>query len=96
MLKINLSDDAKEDLREHVKYYNRQQLGLGRRFEKEIHKTFKKIQQMPKAASFAYDSVRYKVLDTFPFIITYEENLKTINILRVFNCYQDPEKLTND
>ncbi|HRP88678.1 MAG TPA: type II toxin-antitoxin system RelE/ParE family toxin [Edaphocola sp.] len=93
MLKINLSDDAKNDLQEYAKYFNRIQIGLGQKFEKEINKTFKKIQKMPQAASFAYDTVRYKVVEVFPFIITYEELETNIAILRIFNTHQDDVKI---
>ncbi|KAA5534759.1 type II toxin-antitoxin system RelE/ParE family toxin [Taibaiella lutea] len=93
MLKLKVSTDAIRDLQEAVKYYNTQQAGLGRRFEKTIKQSFEKIQQMPQAASFVYDTVRYKVVDKFPFIITYEETEVAIIVLRIFNEQQNPEKL---
>lgn len=93
MLKLSTSEDARLDLQDAVVYYNRQQAGLGRRFEKIIKQSFKRIQQMPQAASFVYDTIRYKVVDKFPFIITYEETGDTIVILRVFNELQNPQKL---
>jgi hypothetical protein len=51
---------------------------------------------MPQAASFAYDTVRYKVVDKFPFIISYEQLQQNIVVLRVFNNWQDPNKLTDN
>ena len=44
--------------------------GLGRRFEHTVNSALQKIGNAPDAASFAYDTVRYKVVDKFPFIIT--------------------------
>jgi len=93
MLKIKLSSAAKINIQEGAKYYNQQQSGLGRRFEKVIKSTFKKIQLMPHAASFAYDTVRYKVVEKFPFIILYEYDENHIQILRVFNTFQDDKDL---
>lgn len=93
MLKLGVSADALLDLQEAVLYYNRQQAGLGKKFEKIIKECFLRIQQMPQAASFVYDTVRYKVVDKFPFIITYEETGNEVIILRVFNELQNPEKL---
>jgi len=66
---------------------------LGRRFEKEVRQISRKIQDAPQAASFAYDTVRYKVMDKFPFIILYEQQDKYITILRVFNTHKDIEAL---
>ncbi len=93
MLRINVSPIAKIDIQEAARYYNRQQAGLGRRFERAVLRTFNKIRQMPRSASFAYDSVRYKVVEHFPFVVIYEEEVDNIIILRVFNEKLDPKKL---
>jgi len=94
--KITLTPTALNDLQEAIDYYNAQQQGLGRKFENSIHDTFLKISNMPQSASFAYDTVRYKVVNKFPFIITYEALHETIVILRIFNHHQDPDQLSNE
>lgn len=66
---------------------------VGARFEEGVNDTFGKIQKMSKAASFAYDTVRYKGMQGFPFIITYEELETRIAILRIFNTHQKTNKL---
>jgi hypothetical protein len=71
-----------------VQYYNVQQKGLGNRFKSVINATFSNIKKMPLAASIAYDDVRYKVVDKFPFIILYQIRGNKILIARVFNTYQ--------
>ena len=91
--KLLLLDDAVKDIQDASRYYNRQQQGLGRRFEKEVRQISRKIQDAPQAASFAYDTVRYKVMDKFPFVILYEQQDKHITILRVFNTHKDIEAL---
>src|SRR5690606_4708806 len=90
---ISITPKALEDLQQAIDYYNEQLQGLGIRFEGNVNDTFGKIQKMPKAASFAYDTVRYKVVEDFPFIITYEELDNLIAILRIFNTHQQPKKL---
>lgn len=90
---ISITPRALEDLQQAIEYYNEQLQGLGIRFEDNVNNTFGKIQKMPKAASFAYDTVRYKVVEDFPFIITYEELETNIAILRIFNTHQDDEKI---
>lgn len=90
---ISITPTALDDLQQAIDYYNEQLQGLGIRFEDNVNDTFGKIQKMPQAASFAYDTVRYKVVEDFPFIITYEELDNLIAILRIFNTHQDEDKI---
>lgn len=87
--KLFLLDDAIEDIQNSSRYYNRKQQGLGRRFEIEVNQAFSKIKNLPLSTSFAYDTVRYKVMDKFPFIILYEISDTKVIVLRVFNTHQD-------
>ena len=64
---------------------------MGRRFENTIHNAFQKIIEMPQSASFAYPNIRYKVVDNFPNIITYDFDNLNINVFRVFNTNLNPE-----
>src|SRR5690606_2711334 len=89
LAKLRVLDDAVADIQNAVTYYNRQQQGLGRKFKTEINLSFQKLQKAPQAASFAYDTVRYKIVDKFPFIILYEQTDTHIAVLRVFNTHQD-------
>lgn len=93
MLKIRLSSAAKQDMQEAAMYYNKQQQGLGRRFEKIIKSTIQRIQQMPESASFAFETTRYKAVDKFPFVILYQLSEKHIRIVRVFNTFQDDTEI---
>lgn len=92
-VKLLVLDDAVYDIQEAIRYYNRQQAGLGRKFEKEVRQAFRKIKSTPQSASFSYDTIRYKVIDKFPFIVLYEEQDENISVLRVFNTHQDPDSL---
>lgn len=93
MLKVKVSPTAEQDLNEGAKYYNRQQPGLGRRFEKVVKQAFSRIAQMPQAASFSHSDIRYKVMTDFPVIITYKFDDKTVYIIRVFNTSLHPGRL---
>jgi hypothetical protein len=76
-----------------IDYYNKQQKGLGKRFSETINNTILKIQELPQSASIAFDTVRYKVVGNYPYIITYEYDRDAIFILRIFNTHQHPESL---
>ncbi len=87
--KIKIYSLAIKDVENGIDYYQLQQNGLGKKFEKQVNDTFKKIQKFPLAASIAYENVRYHVLDRFPYIILYQVDDKYIYILRIFNTHQE-------
>jgi len=93
MLKLKVSALAEFDIDQGIRYYNRQQLGLGNRFLDAVKRTMRKIRKMPQSASFTYETVRYKVVEKFPFIILYEHDETQVQILRVFNTYLDDKDL---
>lgn len=90
--RLALSPSAIEDIRIGIGWYDSQLPGLGDKFEQTINATFLKIKRQPLAASFAYDSVRYKVVGKFPYVILYETVNSTIFILRVFNTHMRSNK----
>ncbi len=85
---LKLTPVALSDLQIGVDYYNSQQKGLGKRFAKVIDETLDGIKKMPLSASIAYDEIRYKVVDKFPYIILYKIHGNYISIVRVFNVHQ--------
>lgn len=90
--RLTLSPSAIEDIRAGIGWYNSQLPGLGDKFEQTINATFLRIKKQPFAASFAYDSVRYKVVGQFPYIVLYETIKSTVFILRVFNTHMRSDK----
>jgi plasmid stabilization system protein ParE len=91
--KIIISKTALRDIDLGIGYYKTVEKGLGKQFEQVIHATLKKIQKFPFSASFAYDGVRYKVVDKFPYIVLYEFDNEAIYIFRVFNTHLSPDKI---
>lgn len=91
--KIKISPKALADIQQAIDYYNLQQSGLGKKFADCAYDTVNKIKKMPQAASLSHNDVRYKVMSTFPFIITYRFNDTTIDIARVFNTALNSETL---
>ena len=87
---IQIYDLALDDIACGINYYQSQQHDLGNRFEQQIHASLDKIKDFPFAASIAYENVRYKIVEHFPYIILYQVDEVNIYILRVFNTYQKP------
>jgi plasmid stabilization system protein ParE len=90
-LRINITPAALDDLQSGIDYYNTQKKGLGKRFLERIHNSLTRIRENPLAASIAYNDVRYKVIETFPYVILYNVNDDRIIILRVFNTHLQPK-----
>lgn len=70
--KIKITPSAFNDIQNSFDYYNKQKNGLGKKFNSDIQKTFTNLKKVPQSGSFLYDTVRYKVLKKFPYIIIYE------------------------
>jgi len=87
---LQITPIALADLQKGKDYYNGQQKGLGNRFASVINDTLTRIKKMPLSASIAYDDVRYKVVDKFPYVVLYMIEGNLIIITRFFNTYQQP------
>jgi plasmid stabilization system protein ParE len=90
---LKIAPKALKDIQQAADYYRQQQKGLAKRFTDKAYQTIKQIARMPEAASISHGDIRYKVMETYPFIITYRFDDSAINILRVFNTHQDPDTL---
>jgi len=89
--KIKITPSAFNDLQNSIDYYNKQQKGLGKKFNTTIQTTFTQLKKVPASGSFMYDTVRYRVIKKFPYIILYElTDHNTIAVYRIFNTSQNP------
>jgi plasmid stabilization system protein ParE len=89
---IYISPAALNDISDAVNYYNSKIENLGFRFTDDVDENFGIIAKQPKAFSERYKTVRGKLLKRFPFLIIYKlnEGLQHIEVLRLFNTYQNP------
>ena len=89
---INLTQSAINDIENGVGYFNGLSENLGYRFADEIDSGLTQILKMPTAYSFRYKNVRAKQVNKFPFLIYFviDEEKLTIEVLRIFNTYQNP------
>jgi len=95
---ILVTPTATEDIAVAVEYYNAVAADLGYRFADLVAEYFNRIAELPTASAVRYKSVRCKPMKRFPFLITFtiDEAEHSVNILRVFNTYQDTGKLLLD
>jgi mRNA-degrading endonuclease RelE of RelBE toxin-antitoxin system len=88
---ILITPTAIRDIASAVKYYNLKVKDLGYKFADEIDNCIREIAIMPKAYSIKYQKIRGRSLKKFPFLILYNinESASCIEIVRVFNTYQN-------
>jgi plasmid stabilization system protein ParE len=82
---------AKEDLREAVKWYDSQQIGLGEKFLANVKKTINQLKSYPEIAQIRYHEVHTAVVEVYPYLIHYYVDLeiKTIIIIGILHTSRD-------
>jgi toxin ParE1/3/4 len=88
--KIKITPTAFNDLQKAIEYYNGEQKGLGKKFHAAVKTMFAQLIKVPASGSFMYDTVRYRVMHKYPYIILYELSYDNINIFRIFNSSKEP------
>jgi hypothetical protein len=89
---VFITPTAMEDISTAIDHYNAIATDLGYRFSDLVANYFDKIAELPTASAIRYRDVRCKPMKRFPFLImfTIDEKANAVNILRIFNTYQEP------
>jgi len=89
---IFVTPTATDDIATAIEYYNALATDLGYRFADLVVDYFDRIAELPTASAVRYKNVRCKPMKRFPYLITLtiDEGTHSVNILRVFNTYQEP------
>jgi len=89
---IFITPTATDDIAAAIEYYNALATDLGYRFADLVAEYFDRIADLPTASAVRYKNVRCKPMKRFPYLITFtiDEPTHSVNILRVFNTYQEP------
>ncbi|MBN9386375.1 MAG: type II toxin-antitoxin system RelE/ParE family toxin [Chitinophagaceae bacterium] len=89
---ILVTPTATDDIAAAIEYYNALAADLGYRFADLVADYFDRIAELPTASAVRYRNVRCKPMKRFPYLITFtiDEATHSVNILRVFNTYQEP------
>lgn len=90
--KIEVKEEAKQDIADAMKWYADKIENLDKRFLKAVEETISRIQQNPLAFKRVYKKLRQTAVRKFPYIIVYEPESETIIIYSVFNTWQHPKK----
>jgi plasmid stabilization system protein ParE len=84
-------EDAKEELFAAIEYYESCQLGLGRRFSKEVFATIDRICEHPYAWVKVDLHTRRCILKYFPYGLLYQVVDETISVMAVMHLQRKPD-----
>ncbi len=92
--KIQILSKAADDIRIAAKWYEKEQLGLGKRFAKNVKQEVKIIKQNPFAFAVKYQNVRTVLVNKFPYLIHFkiDKIKKEVHIFAVFHTSRNANK----
>ena len=95
MTSVIFDPDAKEEFLEAVRYYERCQIGLGRRFRHAVEASVEKIAAAPFMYRILHAPFRRCLLQKFPYSIIYTIEPEHIRVIAVGHNKRKPEYWTN-
>lgn len=91
-MKIKLHAKAEQDLREALDYYFEIDSKLEKKFISHLEQTFNKILKFPNLYQYETETAQKTLMDTFPYIVIYEQYEDIIMILAIFHTSRNPIK----
>jgi toxin ParE1/3/4 len=71
---VHVHQDAEAELRQALDYYERQRIGLGGRFRRELEAALQRVRENPQAYAIEDDlGTRYCPVNRFPYTLVYVE-----------------------
>lgn len=90
---VVVADQALHEIDEAVKWYDRQDPGLGDELFRAIQDAVGSIRTNPEIHPLRFDEVRRVMLKRFPYSIYFEHDQRELRILSVFHHARDPSNL---
>ena len=92
-MELRLRPEARLDLEAAARWYESQELGLGRQFLQEVRLTFNRIRANPEAYPSGYRNTRRALIRRFPYGVIYLPVTGTSIsvVLAVLHCGRDPK-----
>lgn len=90
MIGVAFHPSAAAELESSALYYERQQVGLGKRFTTAFELALAGVVDAPMTWPVLESGVRRKLLRVFPFALLYSVDVDQIFILAVMHCQQQP------
>ena len=90
-MQIQFADAAKIELDEAIKWFERQQAGLGKRFRAVIREATLRISHAPLLYPIELGEVRRIVVSEFPYILRYVVRGNVLWIVAVSHQHRKPD-----
>lgn len=91
MYKLEIEEQAREDLQDAISWYETQQEQLGVRLIMEVRKAIQLIVKNPKHYKKVAKEYRQLKIDIFPYIIIYEYINEKVVVYRIFHTSRNPK-----
>jgi toxin ParE1/3/4 len=90
--RIEVKEQAREDLAKAAVWYEKRSFGLGERFANEYQSTTERIKQNPFGYQIKRKNLRQIQLKKFPYLIIYSIDTHTITIYGIISGRKHPLK----
>ena len=98
--KVRLIADARREFYEEITYYEKQRLGLGKRFRRAAEAAFLEAGENPEHGKPGVGGTRRLLVRGFPFSVVYLESEHEVMVYAVAHLSRSPEywvvRLRND
>ncbi len=90
--KIKIEPEAKQDIQKAIKWYNKQEKGLGKKFHKKVVEYIDSLSKTPYFEN-KYNDVHCLPIKKYPFMIHYTINKKSkvVTVRAVFHTSLNPK-----
>jgi toxin ParE1/3/4 len=88
--RLTVRRQAKADIREAARWYERQRHGLGRAFLRQIDMLLDRIREDPLQHQVAYRGVRRAIPRRFPYGLFYRIDGSAVLVFAVVHLHRDP------
>jgi plasmid stabilization system protein ParE len=86
---------AEEDLAEAIDYYDRQRVGLGDEFVRELWKAIQRVRDWPNAWTKLSEHTRRCRLNRFPYAVLYQVRDDQVLIIAIMHLHRQPNSWRN-
>jgi plasmid stabilization system protein ParE len=90
--KLEIREEAEEEIFEAYSWYEQQTPGLGQRFIGELEAIFQKITLNPQHYKIVKSVFRQASVKNFPFVVYFEITNNNIVVYSVFHTMRKPHK----
>jgi len=91
--KVKVYPEAIAEIKDAASWYNQQQPGQGKKFQKTVIKQINGLGKDPYTYAIRYNHIRCMIVKKFPYMVHFyiHDELNTLEVLAVINTSRNPE-----